>query len=876
MMLGIFSGNSEEKRVVPTLATLVRPVHQMRSLRTGLRSGGLPVTDCPQIRGEPVFQSCRSGEARSASRSVLPWALTLFCSLGSLLPAQEVSAAEHPGAVIYRRMCADCHGAKGQGVEGKHDDPLAGTRSVAALARIIAKTMPEGKEGTCVGVDADAVAAYIYEAFYSPAAQARIRPVQETLSRLTVAQYKNSVADLVGRFTPGFDTAPKADRGLRVLFTGFAIPTPEEIEEKKAAEKDPAKRKELQKKPRRTEKVERVDPVVSVHFGAESPNPAAMIQEEFQGRWFGSLLAPDTGVYEFVLKSENGVRLYLNTNKDPVIDAWVSTGPEVREERKSIFLLGGRSYRVLIEMLKYKDKSASLEFWWKRPHGVLEIVPQSSLMPQEVRPSVIVSTAIPADDRSDGYERGTSLSKEWDQAITAAALEVASAVEADLDNLAGTKAGAPDRLDRFKVFAKRFAETAFRRPLSAEESAWIVDRNFEKAPNPNTAVKRVVLFALKSAAFLYPEVARKESPEDFINASRLALALWDSIPDAALWKAASEGRLRTEDQVRKEAQRMIADGRTKAKLRGFFEVWLDLERAENAVKDGKEFPEFDESLRADLRQSLFMFLDEVVWSDASDYRRLLLGDHVWLNGRLGKVYGGKIESGGFEKVVPDHGQSAGVITHPYLLSAFAYNRTTSPIHRGVFLSRSIVGVQLKNPSVAVAFEDAKFDPHLTMREKVSSLTKNASCAGCHGVINPLGFTLEHFDAVGRFRTEDNRRPVDAAVDFETDDGAKLHFEGPRDVARHAAESAQAHRAFVRELFHYAIKQPPGAFGADALDQLTKGFEAESFHIRNLFAEIAVKKALSGKGDPVQKVATLPPESTDAVTASQDGGAGQSF
>ena len=791
------------------------------------------------------------------------WWMAALWSLSGLALAQQANQAEqalaaHPGAAIYRKMCADCHGPQGEGVRDKHEDPLVGARSVAGLARIIAKTMPEGKEGTCVGADADAVAAYIYDAFYSPTAQARIRPVQESLSRLTVAQYQNSVADLVGRFTPGFDTPPKQERGLRTVFTGFAIPTPEEIEEKKAAETDPIKRKELQKKPRRPEKLERVDPVVALHLGAESPAPATMIAEEFQGRWFGSVIAPDTGMYEFVLKSENGVRLFVNGTKDPLIDAWVSKGSEVREERKSIFLLGGRSYRLLIEMLKYKDKSASLEFWWKKPHGVLEMVPQSNLVPQEVRPSVVVGTVIPADDRSDGYERGTSLSKEWDQSMTTAALEVASAVEADLDNLAGTKAGAPDRLEKLKAFAKRFAETAFRRPLSAEEESWVVERNFHKAPTPSVAVKRVVLFALKSAEFLYPEVSRAEMRDDFMVASRLALALWDSIPDAALWKLASEGKLRTKEQVQKEAQRMLLDPRAKVKLRGFFQVWLDLERADHASKDAKEFPEFDEALRADLRQSLFLFLDEVVWSEASDYRRLLTGEHVWLNDRLGKVYGKKMESDRFEKVVPAHGQNAGVLTHPYLLSALAYNRTTSPIHRGVFLSRSIVGVQLKNPSVAVAFEDAKFDPDLTMREKVSSLTKSASCAGCHGVINPLGFTLEHFDAIGRFRMQDNQKLVDSVVDFESDEGAKVHFEGPLDVARHAAASEQAHREFVRQFFHYCIKQPPAAFGGDALDGLTKGFASSGFSVRNLLVEMALKKALSGTEAAVQKVALKSP------------------
>jgi len=166
----------------------------------------------------------------------------------------------------------------------------------------------------------------------------------------------------------------------------------------------------------------------------------------------------------------------------------------------------------------------------------------------------------------------------------------------------------------------------------------------------------------------------------------------------------------------------------------------------------------------------------------------------------------------------------------------------------------VVGVALKNPSVAVAFEDAKFDPSLTMREKVSSLTKNASCTGCHGVINPLGFTLENFDAVGRWRTEDNKKPVDAVVDFDAEEGHSLHLTGPVDVATHAAQSAHAHEAFVNQLFLYAVKQPPAAFGTDKLAALREGFAAGGFHIRKLFAEIALTKATAGLPKPEPKVA----------------------
>ncbi|MEI6713104.1 MAG: DUF1592 domain-containing protein [Verrucomicrobiota bacterium] len=778
----------------------------------------------------------------------------LMCLGSGLSVAEEaVKAPEHPGAAIYRRMCVDCHGKQGEGVAGKYDDTLSGNRSVSGLARLISKTMPEGKEGTCTGADAEAVASYIYDAFYSPAAQARIRPVQESLSHLTVAQYQNSVADLIGRFRPGFDRPPAQERGLRVWFTGVAVLTPEEEAEYKEKVNEAQKTKK-DKPPRKEFKFDRIDSQVAVHFGAESPNPKKMVAEEFRANWAGSVMAPETGLYEFVAKTENGVRVYVNNSKDPIIDAWVSTGAEVRDEKKSLFLIGGRSYRLAVEFLKYKDKSASLELWWKTPHGNLELIPQSRLMPQEVRPNMVVTTAIPADDRSDGYERGTSVSKEWEQATTAIAIEVSDHVDADLDGLAGTKPGAPDRLEKLKNFSRRFAETAFRRPLSEDQKAGIVDRAFEKAPTPGLAVKRVVLHTLKSPQFIYPELSSGEKVDDFTVASRLALTLWDSIPDAALTKAASEGRLKTREQLEKEVKRMVADQRCKAKLNGFFQVWLDLEKAEHASKDASLYPEFTEEVRADLRQSLALFLDEVVWGEKSDYRQLLQADYLWLNDRLSRVYGKPVEGASFQKVSMAEEHRSGVLTHPYLLSAFAYSRTSSPIHRGVFLSRSIVGVNLKNPSIAAAFEDAKFDPSLTMREKVTSVTKNASCAGCHSVINPLGFTLEHFDSLGRWRTEDNHKPVDSVVDFDGEEGGVVKFSGAVDVANHAVKSAHAHEAFVRQLFHYVVKQPPGAFGSETLERLKSDFAANEFNIRKLLGRVVLTKVMDGMTPESPKVA----------------------
>lgn len=762
------------------------------------------------------------------------------------------------GAVIYQKMCADCHGDKGQGVKDQYDEPLHGNRSLVSLTKRIARTMPDDNVGACVGDDATKVAAYIYETFYSPKAQARLHPPEFDLSRLTIAQYRTSVADLVGRFRPGFDKPPGSQRGLKAHYSGPELEKPADPtatpevkpEDKPQAKKDDAKKK----KDRPKVQFDRVDGQVSFHFGTASPDPEKMDPEEFSVRWDGSIIAEETGTYEFIVKSENGVRLAVNDMKNLLVDAWVSSGPDVREEKRSVFLLGGRAYPISLDFFKFKDKTASIELLWKTPHGVVEKIPQQFLSPERLRETMIVKTTFPADDRSVGYERGTGVSKEWDSATTDAAIEVAEHVDAHLDELAGTKSGAPDRVDKLKQFARKFAETAFRRPLNDADYQHFVEHQFEVAKTPEIAVKRAVLYTLKSPRFLYPEIPNSGQPDAYDIAERLALSLWDSIPDTTLLRAAAEGKLQTREQIAAQANRMMADPRTKAKMHGFFHYWLELERAEGIQKDPKSFPEFDAQVLADLRTSLFEFLDQVVWSDKSDYRELLQANYLLLNERLAKLYDKSVSGEGFQRVEFDPNRRSGVVTHPYLLAAFASSKQTSPIHRGVFLTRTIVGMTLKPPPMAVAFEDAKFDSHLTMREKITELTKNTNCMGCHGTINPLGFSLENYDAIGRWRTQDNNKPVNATSEFSTDDGDKIHLTGARDLVKFAAETPSGHRAFIHLLFQYTVKQAVNVYGPDELEDLRQSFTKSGFNIRKLLTDIATVAAARGLPEPEAKAA----------------------
>ena len=191
-----------------------------------------------------------------------------------------------------------------------------------------------------------------------------------------------------------------------------------------------------------------------------------------------------------------------------------------------------------------------------------------------------------------------------------------------------------------------------------------------------------------------------------------------------------------------------------------------------------------------------------------------------------------------------------MLTHPYLLAAFSYTKQSSPIHRGVFLTRNIVGRALRPPPMAQTFNDASFAPNQTMREKVAQLTRPQACQSCHSVINPLGFSLENFDAVGRYRMRENDRPIDAVTEYTTDDGEKIKLTGARDIAEFALSSEQAQDTFIEQLFNQVVKQPMLASGVEVKAGLRKSFVDSHFNMQKLLVEIVKISALHGLEKPV--------------------------
>lgn len=802
--------------------------------------------------------------------------------------AEPIDAAK-----VFQQKCASCHGANGQGTADGYKKPLGGKYSLDELIELIDTTMPLKDPQQCVGEEARLVAEYVYHRFYARGERGSGANVE--LTRLTVEQHRNALADLFARFAPVEsppDPEPRRRRRERPPEPPpkprLPIPPGPGLRAEYFQSKGMSKADNLV--------LERVDSYMAFDFGTQSP-AKGIAADQFSIIWDGGLIANHTGYYEFQLSTQNGARLYFNldpqrglgklrddssaTGQKALIDVWVGSG-QMREQSARVFLLGGRTYPLRLEFFKYMEKSASVALRWKRPTGVWEVLDDNHTT--TVRPArvFVCETPFPADDRSLGYERGSSVSAEWLDASTRAAVATATECVERLPLLANFPQETgnreqPQSADReqqesanreklVKDFVLKFAFAAFRRPLTDVETRALSKIPFSKATDLEAAAGRAVLMVLMSPNFLYSNLATtSNSNPAHARASRLSWALWDSIPDQELLDAADNGKLETLEQIEHQARRMLVDDRTKAKMRIFFQNWLELEERDIA-KDKKLFPEFDEAVVADLRHSLELFVDQVVWSASSDYRQLLLADHLLLNERLLRLYQPNQSSGEsnieksstgelgvseadiakedirFHSVAFPAAQRSGVLTHPYLLSAFAYHNNTSPIHRGVFLTRNIVGRELNPPPMAIAFKDDEFAPNLTMREKITQLTRDTACMSCHSVINPLGFALENYDAVGRWRTTDKNKPVDTRSEYQTASGETLDVANARDVANYAVSSQSAHRAFVTQVFQHMLKQDPGNFGPELVDRLQSEFAKDNFHVQNLWVNIAATMA----------------------------------
>ena len=748
-----------------------------------------------------------------------------LCPISGIAGEPVDSEILKKGAALFQETCAACHGEKGEGVEDLYDQELAGDASIAELTRVITETMPEEDPTSCVGDDAENVARYIYETFYGPKAQLAKNPPRKRLARLTATQLRRNLADLYIRFA---DSNYYSDeRGLKARYYN----------------RDKKKDGEVQ--------FDRVDPIIDFDFGHDGPGQGVN-PKNFSINWTGALRPSQSGRYEIIVNSESSFVLNFGEYERELINNYVQSA-ERTEFRETVQLEANYLYPISIALSQRNRKTeqppANITLSWKNPRGVKQVIPQRALINVYAQPTFSLQTKLPPDDRSYGYERGIAVDRQWIEATTLAAVEFADQVafEAWPKYLKRHENDSNDDRQRVRKFLTGMVETAFRGPLDDFVQEQYVEAQIDSTESDVEAIKRSLLLALKSPRFLYPELDQSHSPSHKA-AKRLALILHDSLPVAdQIRNAAREDRLKSDGQIRDMAWGMVNDWRTRAKTEHFLHSWLNWSHLSELSKPEDEYPGFNTELVDELHASIDAFINDVVWSEPSDFRRLFLADWSYTSPRIAEIYGDGWKLAdpeqSFGKTSHTDTPRHGVLTHPLLMSGLAYHDASSPIHRGVFLLRYVLGRKLRPPNEAFTPFSPTLHPNLNTRERTTLQTSEKSCQVCHKKINGLGFTLEHFDAIGRYRTTELGRTIDATGRYTNREGADLEFDGPKQLAEFLANDEDSHRAFVNRAFQFFVKQPPAAYDLELEDRLVESFKNSNYNIRNLLVEITVAASL---------------------------------
>ncbi|HXG11394.1 MAG TPA: DUF1592 domain-containing protein, partial [Gemmataceae bacterium] len=251
---------------------------------------------------------------------------------------------------------------------------------------------------------------------------------------------------------------------------------------------------------------------------------------------------------------------------------------------------------------------------------------------------------------------------------------------------------------------------------------------------------------------------------DLELASRLSFFLWSSIPDDELLDLAERGELRRPGVLARQTRRMLADPRARSLATNFAGQWLHLRNLDSVSPDARLFPDFDDNLRQAMRRETELLFEEVMREDRS-VLELLKSDHTWLNERLAKHYGiPHVYGTRFRRVTLEPGSHrGGLLRHGSVLTVTSYATRTSPVIRGKWILENLLGTPPPPPPPDVpALDDNTVSAALPVRERLARHRANPACASCHNLIDPVGFALENYDAVGRWRTLEEGQPVDAS------------------------------------------------------------------------------------------------------------------
>jgi hypothetical protein len=396
---------------------------------------------------------------------------------------------------------------------------------------------------------------------------------------------------------------------------------------------------------------------------------------------------------------------------------------------------------------------------------------------------------------------------------------------------------------------EKLGVAAFRHPLSDVERAQLTAL-FEaglKEKDFAMGVEWLVTGLLQTPDFLYQlskpradEVAGQiMALEPHELASRLAFFMWDSAPDSALLDSAAAGSLSTPDALRPVLTRLVADPRFERGLDSFYREWLGLEGFREVARDDAALTT---ELLGSLERSLLLSATSLYRSEAPHFTQLLSGELYPLNAELRAFYG---LAGGTSELEPVAliGQGRhGILTHPGLMTLLARPSASDPIARGLFLQRTVLCRDIPPPPPGVTIPPlAPVAPGSSTRARLEQHTVQPLCKSCHDQIDPPGFALESYDAVGRFRTQDAGVAVDSSGDMKTGLDVDGPFASGGELLDRMAQSNDVKRCFAQHYLSHAVLRALEASDDCSLSRVSDDF-ARSGDLKGLVLSVALSDA----------------------------------
>jgi hypothetical protein len=401
-----------------------------------------------------------------------------------------------------------------------------------------------------------------------------------------------------------------------------------------------------------------------------------------------------------------------------------------------------------------------------------------------------------------------------------------------------------------RIILTSFVGNAFRRPATkaeVDEYLGYVNLARKNGDSFDEGIATALEAVLVSPKFIYRIEGKQRAVSDYELASRLSYFLWSSMPDPELLRKAQAGRLRQPAVLTAEVTRMLRDAKSSALVENFAGQWLQFKNIDVVRPDLQRFPQFDDGLRLAMRRETELFIQDVVRNDRS-ILDLLMAKDTFVNERLARFYGIPGVTGPeFRRVdVSGINRGGGILSHASVLTVSSYSTRTSPVLRGKWILENLLNAPPPAPPPGVPpLDESKAGQSATLRKQMEEHRKNVVCASCHSRMDPLGFGLENFNAIGAWRTEDGKFPVDASGALP--DGRS--FSGPEELKKLMKQDRDVFvRAFSEKLLIYALGRGLERYDRPTVAAITTQVASHEYRFSSLVMGIVNSLPFQMKGE----------------------------